>query len=404
MTFEEELASLAEKAMAIKGSLKTEEATKHSLVLPFLSILGYDVFNHTEVVPEYRPDFGIKSHEKVDYALLRDGQPIILVEAKRANVSLDEKNHLTQLYRYYTPVIAKVGILTNGIEYRFYGDVTRDNVMDSKPFLSVDISNLSSQEAVILSAFSKDKVNVGNVSRISEELYYRTAIRETLVEELKDPQREFVQWLMSKAYEGSRTAGRVKWFAEHVKQALKDFCVANHPINSQPTQEPIAEIRSTPVPKKMSRVPPVIKDVTKPFGADSGSSSGAPGSSDGWTSLTDFEGVNGTDPPPAIRLNNEKERDIRRWNRILWEIAQYLVDKGYLTPENCPIRAGLQAKNFLVHTQPRNLSGRAFHSYRSLSNGLYLETGFSAKNTISVSKFLLEHFGQDPAQVWLKTG
>ena len=103
---------------------------------------------------------------------------------------------------------------------RFNGDVTRDNVMLQAFLVCRHKRNLSSQEAVILSAFSKvtDKVNVGNVSRISEELYYRTAIRETLVEELKDPQREFVQWLKSKAYEGSRTAGRVQWFAEHVKR------------------------------------------------------------------------------------------------------------------------------------------------------------------------------------------
>ena len=61
----------------IKNSVLTEEATKHSLVLPFIQALGYDVFNPTEVIPEYTSDYGIKQGERVDYAICIDKKPII---------------------------------------------------------------------------------------------------------------------------------------------------------------------------------------------------------------------------------------------------------------------------------------------------------------------------------------
>ena len=87
-------------------------------------------------VPEFRADVGVKPQERVDYALIRDGQPIILIEAKQANVPLSDRQHLTQLFRYWNATPVKIGILTNGIEYRFYGDTDNDNLMDAKPFLS----------------------------------------------------------------------------------------------------------------------------------------------------------------------------------------------------------------------------------------------------------------------------
>jgi len=60
--------------------LETEEATKNALVMPFIGTLGYNVFDPTEVVPEFTADFGTKKGEKVDYAIIRDGKPAMLFE------------------------------------------------------------------------------------------------------------------------------------------------------------------------------------------------------------------------------------------------------------------------------------------------------------------------------------
>ena len=42
----------------------SEEATKTALVMPFLEVLGYDVFDPREVVPEYVTDVGLKRGDK----------------------------------------------------------------------------------------------------------------------------------------------------------------------------------------------------------------------------------------------------------------------------------------------------------------------------------------------------
>ena len=74
----------------------TEEATKSALVLPFIQMLGYEIFDPTEVVPEYTADVGTKKGENVDYALMQNGKPAVLVECKK----------------YVSPII-----LTKGLEF-----------------------------------------------------------------------------------------------------------------------------------------------------------------------------------------------------------------------------------------------------------------------------------------------
>ena len=113
MDFIEEIKTFASKIAQRKESIQTEEATKMSLIVPFFQILGYDVFNPSEFCPEYTADVGIKKGEKVDYAILDNGDPIVLIECKWCGEQLDK--HSSQLFRYFSTTTAKFGILTNGI-------------------------------------------------------------------------------------------------------------------------------------------------------------------------------------------------------------------------------------------------------------------------------------------------
>ena len=124
---------LAKRIESLKETIQTEEATKMSLVVPFFQMLGYDVFNPQEFVPEYTADVGIKKGEKVDYAIIKDGKPAILVECKAVTEKLD--NHSSQLFRYFGTTEAKFGILTNGIVYRFYTDLENQNKMETLKFV-----------------------------------------------------------------------------------------------------------------------------------------------------------------------------------------------------------------------------------------------------------------------------
>jgi len=134
MDFKDQIKQLGERVIRLKDQIQTEEATKNAFIMPFIQALGYDVFNPLEVVPEFTADIGIKKGEKVDYAIMKEGQPIILIECKWWGDNLDVHN--SQLFRYFHTTKSKFGLLTNGIQFRFYTDLMETNKMDEKPFLS----------------------------------------------------------------------------------------------------------------------------------------------------------------------------------------------------------------------------------------------------------------------------
>ena len=116
---------------------------QNALIMPFISALGYNVFDPTEVVPEFTADVGTKKGEKVDYVIMREGKPDpILIEAKAATCNLDDA-HCSQLYRYFSVTDARFGVLTNGIHYRFFSDLEAPNKLDVRPFLEVDMRSLT---------------------------------------------------------------------------------------------------------------------------------------------------------------------------------------------------------------------------------------------------------------------
>lgn len=84
MDFFEKLTSLAAKVRLQGPAIQTEEATKNAFVMPFINtVLGYDVFDPQEVTPEFVCDVGTKKGEKIDYAIMKEGEVQILIECKK---------------------------------------------------------------------------------------------------------------------------------------------------------------------------------------------------------------------------------------------------------------------------------------------------------------------------------
>ena len=163
MDFKDILYQLSERINKQRDLIATEEATKNAFIMPMISALGYDVFNPLEVIPELDCDLVKKKGEKIDYAINRNGETIILIECKHCaqNLSL----HDTQLKRYFVASKARFGVLTNGIEYRFYTDLESPNIMDEKPFLVVNMLDLSESDIEQLKKFHKSYYN-GSVKNI----------------------------------------------------------------------------------------------------------------------------------------------------------------------------------------------------------------------------------------------
>lgn len=114
MDFIDHLRLLSTRIAANKDNIQTEEATKNAMIMPLIQILGYNVFDPLEVTPELVADVGTKKGEKVDYAILKDGKPIILFECKKSGADL-HINHASQLFRYFHVTEARFGVLTNGL-------------------------------------------------------------------------------------------------------------------------------------------------------------------------------------------------------------------------------------------------------------------------------------------------
>lgn len=209
---------LSARVEKLKNNVNTEEATKTALILPFFQSLGYDVFNPLEFTPEFTADVGIKKGEKVDYAIIENDEPVILIECKSVNEKLT--NHDSQLFRYYGTSTSKFGILTNGIEYRFFTDLEEPNKMDTKPFLVFNILNLKENQLKELYKFTKINFNIQNISSSAYELKYVNLIRSYLNEQLENPSEEFVKHILNATYDGVKTKTVIERFNPTVKHTF----------------------------------------------------------------------------------------------------------------------------------------------------------------------------------------
>ncbi|RDI65036.1 hypothetical protein DFR76_107414 [Nocardia pseudobrasiliensis] len=231
------MSSTLDRINAIAGKLRTahtviatEEATKNALVMPFISqVLGYDVFDPAEVVPEFIADVGTKKGEKIDYAILKNGIIQILVECKKMSEPLDI-NHASQLFRYFTVTSARIAILTNGREYQVFTDGDRPNIMDSKPFLVFDILNMDRLLVPEVAKLSKESFDLDSIVSAAEELKYIGQIKRIIAGEAKSPSDEWVRLFVSRVYEGKATQRVVdqfrplaaKAFAQYVADQVSD--------------------------------------------------------------------------------------------------------------------------------------------------------------------------------------
>jgi predicted type IV restriction endonuclease len=220
--FDDKIRDLAARIPSQREHIRTEEACKSALVMPFINALGFNVFDPREVTPELVADVGTKKGEKVDYAILRDGKPIMLFECKTCGCDLDSA-HASQLYRYFSVTDARFGILTNGIQYRFYSDLDAPNKMDAKPFLEIDMLSLDDIAITELARFSKAAFDVSSILATASELKYMKEIKRVLASEMQKPSEDLVRFFLSRVYEGRATTAVREQFSELVRRSLAEF-------------------------------------------------------------------------------------------------------------------------------------------------------------------------------------
>jgi hypothetical protein len=225
------LKALAARIASTRALIQTEEATKNAMVMPFIQLLGYNVFDPTEVTPELVADIGTKKGEKVDYAILLDGQPILLFECKKCGGDL-HINHAAQLFRYFHVTTARFGVLTNGLVYRFFTDLEQLNKMDNTPFFEFNILDFKERDVEELKKFAKAAFDVNTILNTASDLKYTRAIQERLNDWVTAPPEELVRALSSDLLGNRRFTPVLKeQFTQITKRAFEQLL--NERINTR---------------------------------------------------------------------------------------------------------------------------------------------------------------------------
>lgn len=220
MDFSDRLRTIAGRVPSLAPRLLTEEATKNALVMPFIGALGYDVFDPLEVIPEFVADYGVKKGEKVDYALVKDGKIVLIFECKKCGADLNV-SHASQLFRYFGVTETRVGVLTNGVHFRFFTDLEAPNKMDVAPFLEVDLLNLNDGVIAELKKLTKGSFDIDQLLLGAADLKYTREIKRLLGEQLEAPSDEFVKLFASKVFSGPLTPPRREYFSSLTRRAFK---------------------------------------------------------------------------------------------------------------------------------------------------------------------------------------
>lgn len=228
MSFEDDIKEFTKTIPDKLEHIDSEETSKIALITPFLRIMGYDTTNPAEVKAEYTADVGTKQGEKVDFAILEDGEPIIFIECKSATNDLSTDN-ISQLFRYFSITDIQIGILTNGIEYKFFTTGEDNNRMDEKPFLDINMLNLTKKDIKELEKFKKVNFDIDEVVSRADNLKYRNLIKKTLLSEFEEPSEDFIKAIGQQVYEGRLTPNIKERFGNIISIAINE--IINERIN-----------------------------------------------------------------------------------------------------------------------------------------------------------------------------
>lgn len=260
MDFKDIINQMADRVSQLKEEIHTEEATKNALIMPFIYALGYDVFNPLEVIPEMDCDLVKKKGEKIDYAIMKDGQPIMLIECKHWKQDLSL--HDTQLKKYFVASKAKFGVLTNGIKYLFYTDLINQNIMDDKPFLEFDVTDIKEYQIEELKKFHKSYFDIENILSSASELKYSSELKAIFTKEFAAPTPEFVKYFTKQVYDGVVTTKIQEQFTELIKRSINSYIgdLISNRLKSALNTEDISQKDNKSISANENEIPSEEKD------------------------------------------------------------------------------------------------------------------------------------------------
>ena len=218
-----------------KRSLK-ETPTRTIIVDPLLEALGWDVRDPDEVQLEY-PTVDNKS---VDYALLINRKPVLLVEAKPLDDALNDVKGITQVVGYAANDGIVWCVLTNGIVWKVYRSVEECPAPDKLMFeVSLDPRDGErlpvEQIARQMWRFSRDEMVKGALDAIGEQTFTDGKVRKAIDGIMRDAPRTLLNLVRAATNDRQLTPQRIK---ESLARIGAENTAAISPAIGRPASQP----------------------------------------------------------------------------------------------------------------------------------------------------------------------
>ena len=336
--FEETLEMVVERMRRYRFLYEQNEmAVREQIVNPILRSLGWNPENPEEVQPNISTEEGVP-----DYSLIKNGNRVLFIEAKKLSVDIEQRKAIRQLAKYCFGEGMKYGVLTNGAIWILFRAFQEDTTIDERTIWKTDLEK-DDPTAIFrrLSTISKPSIET------IETLIEKSRILDEIWQSLMDEPREIIR-------------GLVPVFDRLIKQNYPDYEFEPPEIENF-LKERITEL-VTPTEDLEIAPPPEPRVGEQPLPSK----------------------------PSKIKIGNDI-REISHANEILINTAEWLIKEGKLQKRDCPIQIGHTW--YLVNVEPKHSDGKEFYNPKRLSNGLYMEVNFSKPNCIKNAKWLLERFG-----------
>lgn len=224
------LLALARRSVSIMTACSNEESTKLYLVLPFLSLLGYDVTDPYEIHPQRPAGFDPASKIKTDFAVLRNGTPVIAVDCQTASSALAEHRGRLRAYFNALPDV-RLAVLTNGTLFELFVDSQISGAMDDEPFLTVDLEIIARGGATdeiveALHAATKSEFDPETIAEAAHIQLVKKRLTTFFVDQAKGVSPDFCNFVLdSIGVNATRASVIERYYAPLIRNAFEQSLV-----------------------------------------------------------------------------------------------------------------------------------------------------------------------------------
>lgn len=175
-----------------------EAQTRQYLIEPIIEILGYSRMD--DMLTEISAGWGQKN-DRADIGLLVKGKnPEIIVECKKYGKSLTDKE-ASQLNSYFiNSPSSKLGILTNGLEWRIYSadESNKETNLNVHPFLLLNFNEINETLIENLSKLHKNNIDIKELLEEATDFYFLQGFSTAFANELYNPSDDFIKAIFNR--------------------------------------------------------------------------------------------------------------------------------------------------------------------------------------------------------------